>query len=304
MRFLKQVLRRVSFKDTGSMARVMSPAKATMNASQLDPHAYTALPIAAARAIDFAREGLINDPLAQKLLVGETKLKSGAPVEYMTKRALIGDQLTLEQHARGVRQVVVIGAGMDSRAFRLGLYDTTFFEVDSQSLFDVKESLVADVPQQCYARQIVKGFVGQMDLGGALRAAGFDRTQPTTWLIEGLLPYLTRPIMMQFAKDVSALSAPGSGLWGDGFSKTSVDGGMVFHNVPFESGFDDYDVVFRQAGFDQSEAVDFDGIWLDRYERRVKMDPTYVLTPQRTRGRNMCLMVRAFKGASARLLLK
>eukprot|EP00961_Rhodomonas_salina_P094556 1272563-Rhodomonas_salina.1 len=101
----------------------------------MDPHAYTALPIAAARAIDYdSRESMINDPLAKKLLAGETKLLSGASsnVEYMTMRALIGDALVREQHATGTRQVVSIGAGMDSRAFRLGLNDTTFFEVDNQ----------------------------------------------------------------------------------------------------------------------------------------------------------------------------
>ena len=36
----------------------------------------------------------------------------------------------------------------DSRAFRLGLRDTAFFEVDKQGLFDVKEPLVAGVPLQ------------------------------------------------------------------------------------------------------------------------------------------------------------
>ena len=57
------------------------------------------------------------------------------------------------------------------------------------------------------------------------------------WLLEGLLPYISRERMPQLAKDIGALSAAGSGLWGDGFSKSSVDRGMVFHGVPFESGF-------------------------------------------------------------------
>ena len=52
---------------------------------------------------------------------------------------------------------------------------------------------------------------------------------------------------------------------------------MVFHGVPFESGFDDYDVVFRQAGFDQSVAVDFAGIRIDRQARAMKIDSRYQL---------------------------
>ena len=102
--------------------------------------------------------------------------------------------------------------------------------------------------------------------------------------------------MIELAKEIGALSAPGSGLWGDGFSKTSVDRGIVFHGVPFESGFDDYDVLFREAGFDQSQAFDFAGISIDKRTGRMSIDPRYILTPEKARGRDMCLMVRAYKG--------
>eukprot|EP00961_Rhodomonas_salina_P058969 792098-Rhodomonas_salina.2 len=64
--------------------------------------------------------------------------------------------------------------------------------------------------------------------------------------MEGLVPYLTREDMKSVASEIGALSAPGSGLWMDGFSRSSVErpGGMVFHGVPFESGFDDYDEIW------------------------------------------------------------
>merc|ERR1740117_1067019 len=118
-----------------------------------------------------------------------------------------------------------------------------------------------------------------MDLVMSLRAAGFDATLPTCWLMEGLLPYLTRPIFMQLAKDIGQISVPGSGLWGDGFSKTSVDSGMEFHGVPFESGFDDYHEHFRDAGFEQAESVDMSGVTIDRRAGRILISPGYTLTP-------------------------
>uniref|UniRef100_A0A7S2JGA3 S-adenosyl-L-methionine-dependent methyltransferase n=1 Tax=Haptolina brevifila TaxID=156173 RepID=A0A7S2JGA3_9EUKA len=262
----------------------------------VDAHAYTALPIAAARALSDTI-GLVQDPLAAKLVAGEDHLlRNGANVEYMTMRCLLGDELALERHANaGVRQVVSLGAGMDSRAFRLGLNDTTFYEVDRPGLFEIKEPLVADVPLQCAARRTVVGTLGEFDLGTGLRAAGFDSSKPAVWLMEGLLPYITRPRMIQLAKDIGALSAPGSGLWGDGFSKASVDRGIVFHGVPFESGFDDYDAIFSDAGFDLSQAFDFAGITLDKKARRVHVDPRHLLTPAKARGRDMCVMVRAYK---------
>merc|ERR1712216_464472 len=124
-----------------------SASRPPLDASNMDPHAYTALPIAAARALSSERSAGVQDPLARKLVAGEDQLlRAGANVEYMTKRALIGDELVLGQHGKGVRQVVSLGAGMDSRAFRLGLNDTVFYEVDKSGLFDVKEPLVASDP--------------------------------------------------------------------------------------------------------------------------------------------------------------
>jgi O-methyltransferase involved in polyketide biosynthesis len=67
--------------------------------------------------------------------------------------------------------------------------------VDKQGLFDVKEPLVADVPLECAARKLVVGTLGEIDLGAKLREAGFDTSQPTAWLLEGLLPYIPRDQM-------------------------------------------------------------------------------------------------------------
>ena len=73
----------------------------------MDPHAYTALPIATARAISTERNAGVKDPLARKLVAGEDKLlRAGANVDYMTKRALLGDELVLDGHSNGTRQVV------------------------------------------------------------------------------------------------------------------------------------------------------------------------------------------------------
>ena len=266
---------------------------------QMDAHVFTALPIAASRAIAHGRpDALVQDPLARKFLQGHEHLlkHASANTEYMTMRCLIGDDLVLKMHGTGrVRQVVSLGAGMDSRAFRLNLPGTTFYEVDKPDLFKFKEPLVQDVPLTCAARKTVTGTLGEMNLGEALHAAGFDPKQPTTWLMEGLLPYLTRPVMQAVAQEIGQLSAPGSGLWGDSFSQASVAKGMVFHGVPFASGWDDYDVLFRNVGFDQSTAMDFAGIWLDREKRRVQMDKRCVLTPETAQGREICLMVQAYK---------
>jgi methyltransferase (TIGR00027 family) len=268
----------------------------------IDKHVYTALPIAASRALANAqKDAIIQDPLAQKLLAGHDDLlqKASANTEYMTMRCLIGDDLVLSQHANGVRQVVSLGAGMDSRAFRLPIPGTTVFEVDKEDLFRLKEPLVQGVPLTCHQRVAVTGVLGEMDLVNSLEQAGFDPSQPTTWLLEGLLPYLSRSTLHSVAKDIGNLSAPGSGMWGDSFSSTSVRRGMVFHGVEFVDGCDNYQDIFRSlAGFDNSIVRDFCGIWLDRNEKCVKMNDDFILSPETTKGRDLCLMVQAFKATS------
>ena len=126
--FIASSLHRASCSSANSQAGRREPLN-------MDPHAYTALPIAAARAMAFMQsdDPIIRDPLAAKLVAGETHLMNGANVEYMSMRCLLGDELIRERHATaGVTQVVSLGVGMDSRAFRLNLLDTTFYEVDKQ----------------------------------------------------------------------------------------------------------------------------------------------------------------------------
>jgi len=231
-----------------------------------------------------------------KIKVGESHLMdNSANLEHMTKRALLGDELVLEGHSRGVRQVVSLGAGMDSRAFRMGLFDTTFFEVDREQLFEAKEPLVADVPLQCERRQVVAGNIGRMDLVADLEHAGFDRFRPSVWLLEGLVPYITREGMKRLAVEIGQLAAPGSSLWHDCFTETSVSRGMGFYGVRYESGFDNYDELWNKNGFDDAEMILAEGVWVDRYQKAAKVDPNYRVTSSYLRGRQGALIVRARK---------
>ncbi|CAE8722937.1 unnamed protein product [Polarella glacialis] len=278
-----------TFAPSQAMARVLR-----------DPHAYTALPIAAARAIEASRhDSVVSDPLARKLLAGEHHLVTASSnlIGHMTKRTLVGDELVQEAYSRGVRQVVSLGAGMDARAFRMGLFDTAFFEVDRKELFEVKEPLVADVPLQCERRRVVAGNLGAMDLVAELERAGFDKFKPSVWLLEGLVMYLGRDDMKRLAAEIDHLAARGSSLWFDAFSETSVSSGMSFYGVNFESGFDDYNEILQSNGFDYAETILAEGVWVDRNEKVIKIDQRYKVTSAQLRGRSGCLIVRAWKSS-------
>ena len=118
---------------------------------------------------------------------------------------------------------------------------------------------------------------------------------------------LTRDQCCSLARELGSLSAPGSALWGDSFTQTSVARGMVFHGVPFSAGLDDYDEVFLMlGGFQRSDAYDMSGVELEMGGRgraaagaavTVRIDPTARITKERARGRAMCVMVRAYKTA-------
>ena len=54
--------------------------------------------------------------------------------------------------------------------------------------------------------------------------------------------------------------------------QTSVDQGMYFHGVKFESGLDDYDDLWRRAGFDVAEQIDMGGVYIDG-TNKIAVDP-------------------------------
>eukprot|EP00929_Paragymnodinium_shiwhaense_P096523 TRINITY_DN5812_c0_g1_i2.p1 TRINITY_DN5812_c0_g1~~TRINITY_DN5812_c0_g1_i2.p1 ORF type:complete len:300 (+),score=57.15 TRINITY_DN5812_c0_g1_i2:51-950(+) len=279
-------------------SKAMAVAAPPVAMDSIDRVIYTALPIAAARAVETdSYDSMIVDPLARKLMAGEDQLirETRGFEGHMLKRTLIGDNLVKEAHENGTRQVVSLGAGMDSRAFRLGFYDMDFFEVDKAGLFEVKEPLVAGMPLQAASRQIVPCDLGTHSLRSALEKAGFNSSRPSCWLLEGLVMYLTRPEMERLAAEVGKLAAPGSILWHDAFSQTSVDRGMSFYGAPFKSGLDDYAEVWQKNGFSNAFVLESSGAWIDRRAKELKMTRRAEVTSAQIRGNAMCLLVRADK---------
>lgn len=131
--------------------------------------------------------------------------------EGRTVGVRVVDDRVREWISAGCRQLVILGAGLDTRAFRLRLpWTLRVFEVDLPELFAFKESVLARVG----ARPRCPRFVVPADLRGdwvaPLRAAGFDAAVPSAWLDEGVLGYLTRSAARAVATSISELSASGS----------------------------------------------------------------------------------------------
>jgi methyltransferase (TIGR00027 family) len=106
-------------------------------------------------------------------------------------------------------QVVILGAGLDGRAWRMPeLAESEVFEVDQPASQRDKQDRAAGL-SGAKPRYVPVDF-GRDDLADALEAAGHRSHTPTTWIWEGVVPYLTRAEVATTLSAVSARSAAGS----------------------------------------------------------------------------------------------
>jgi methyltransferase (TIGR00027 family) len=190
----------------------------------------TALLMAVLRTAEGKRADLlVDDRLAPAFVAaaggGDTPAAALLPPGaswFLAIRTRFFDDAVLAACAAGVRQVVLLGAGLDARAFRLAWPPgVRLFELDLPELFAFKEPVVAGATPKC--TRIVVPVDLRADWTGPLTAAGFDGAAPTGWLAEGLLAYLDRPGSDQLRAAVTALSAPGSHLAFDHLHSVASD---------------------------------------------------------------------------------
>lgn len=201
----------------------------------------TALSVAWARAAESAREDrLFDDPLAAAFVAGLEKRvaevfgvgltgpggskpgESADPVAEEIKRAWLDyvairtrffDDVLLEAATTGCRQVVILAAGMDARAFRLAWPPQTgVYELDQPEVLAYKGQIIASEAVRPRAQRHTVAVDLSAEWVPTLRAAGFQPDRPTAWLAEGLLAYLDEATNEALMRSVYELSAPGSGL--------------------------------------------------------------------------------------------
>jgi methyltransferase (TIGR00027 family) len=120
--------------------------------------------------------------------------------------------------AEGCRQVVLLAAGLDTRAFRLDWPDgLRLFELDLPEVLAFKDDVLTASPS-C-ARTALPVDLRE-NWPARLTEAGFDPSLPTAWLAEGLLVYLTAEEADLLLTRAGALSAPGSRI---SFERTAAD---------------------------------------------------------------------------------
>ena len=110
-------------------------------------------------------------------------------------------------------QVIILGAGLDGRAWRLAeLAAATVYELDHPASQQDKRERTAQLTPLAGALRWVPVDLSRDRLDGALAAAGHDSGTPTTWVWEGVVPYLTGAEVEATVEALARRSAPGSGL--------------------------------------------------------------------------------------------
>jgi methyltransferase (TIGR00027 family) len=190
----------------------------------------TAVLVAGARAAESGRaDRLFEDAFAGAFVEAASagsasmarELGHGSPDEAVNEarrnsiavRTRFFDDYLMAATGGGRRQVVLLAAGLDARAFRLGWPEgIRLWELDLPEVFAFKEQVLGGLDARAGCERSVVAVDLREDWPRALRAAGFDLGAPTAWLVEGLLMYLDEGERDLLLERVGALSSPRSRL--------------------------------------------------------------------------------------------
>lgn len=247
--------------------------------------------VAAFRGRASARETpLCSDPWALRL-AGEEGLALARDFEryfpdfelWMAARTACLDAHVASWSAQGLSQVVLLGAGLDTRAARLRAPGVRFFEVDHGASQQEKQALIAAIPGYPQGAAIfVSCDFEREDFMDRLLSCGLQRELPALFLWEGVVPYLTEEAVRRGLSRIAAASDPRSVLIFDYVMRNLAErrslraedaGGVEYLaqlREPVLFGTNDPLPMLYEAGFRHVRTTSFDEIVLTltgTYER-------------------------------------
>jgi len=153
-------------------------------------------------------------------------------VNFQGARTKYFDEYFRRAADAGVRQVVILAAGLDSRAYRLHWpTGTTIFELDRPQVLDFKRDVLTRHGAQARAERREIAVDLREDWPQALRDSGFDADKPSAWIAEGLLVYLPATAQEQLFAGIDSLAGPGSHV--------AVEDGAPMSTAEFEAAVEE-----------------------------------------------------------------
>ncbi len=172
-----------------------------------DPVALRLLPERYAAALERAGRGSPSSPDEQRLRALVARLVGWVPL-----RTLAVDDALRSSLGRDA-QVVILGAGLDARAWRMpDLAGRIVYEVDHPATQGYKRGRVAPLRPAAREVRFVPVDFEREDFAERLAAAGHDAASPSAWIWEGVVMYLPAEAVELTLRGIAARSAPGSGL--------------------------------------------------------------------------------------------
>ena len=188
----------------------------------------------------------------------ETNTRETNTRDYNAIRTRVfDDYLLAAADEPGLHQIVVAGAGMDSRAYRLPLPEgVRYFEVDRAAVLDYKRDRLAGVAPKVEPTA-VRVDLTSPDWPAALLEAGYRPDQPSAWLLEGLLFYIPEDGVHRVLDQVAELAAPGSRIAADvvNAAALTIPSQRLLLDVfeswgcPWLFGCDEPEALFERHGF-------------------------------------------------------
>jgi len=186
--------------------------------------------------------------------------------DYQAVRTHFFDEYFGAAGAAGIRQAVILAAGLDSRAYRLNWPpDTVIYEIDQPKVLEYKIGILESHGAVPAANRRPVAVDLRDDWPAALTRAGFDRTQPTAWLAEGLLSYLPSDAQDRLFEMVTALSAPGTRIAVEAFSMNTHGNTQRWRRMRERLGLDVNVEALTYHEPDRSDPIR----WLDEHGWRV-----------------------------------
>ncbi len=174
-----------------------------------DPVAMRLLPHPVAAALR-ATQRLDGEQLPARVVVRGLSL---GMVDHVCLRTAAIDDALRTAVAQGVRQLVILGAGLDARAYRMDeLANVAVFEVDHPATQAGKREGVAALAPAAAAVKFVAVDFERQRVGDRLDEEGHIAAQPTAWIWEGVTPYLRPAAIRSTIAEIGTRSSAGSWL--------------------------------------------------------------------------------------------
>jgi methyltransferase (TIGR00027 family) len=170
-------------------------------------------PLVQAVGVDFFTRWAAGDLATADIDDDESVWKLARTPDMMAARTRFFDSFFHEATQAGIRQAVILASGLDARAYRLAWpAGMTVFEIDQPQVIAFKTTTLTELGATPTADRRTVAADLRHDWPTALVEAGFDRSQPSAWIAEGLFGYLPPEAQDRLLDNISQLSTDGSRL--------------------------------------------------------------------------------------------